>query len=130
MLPCDLPDHVELHCVGKQAGHHPVPQDEINALLGEMLSVANSIDGQGNYVFSGHRAKTQPFRVHSGRVEGSLRPEVITGLIKVDQEGGASKTICVPASCRLRMNRSRNRVRNSLFFWASTMRQRSKAPVR
>jgi uroporphyrin-III C-methyltransferase/precorrin-2 dehydrogenase/sirohydrochlorin ferrochelatase len=32
-LPCDLPAHVELHCVGKQAGYHPVPQEEINALI-------------------------------------------------------------------------------------------------
>jgi uroporphyrin-III C-methyltransferase / precorrin-2 dehydrogenase / sirohydrochlorin ferrochelatase len=32
-LPLDLPDTVELHPVGKEAGNHPVPQDEINALL-------------------------------------------------------------------------------------------------
>jgi len=32
-LPCGLPEDVELHCVGKEAGHHPVPQEEINALL-------------------------------------------------------------------------------------------------
>ncbi|MBI4880850.1 MAG: siroheme synthase, partial [Planctomycetes bacterium] len=32
-LPCDLPARVELHCVGKQADRHPVPQEEINALL-------------------------------------------------------------------------------------------------
>jgi uroporphyrin-III C-methyltransferase/precorrin-2 dehydrogenase/sirohydrochlorin ferrochelatase len=32
-LPCDLPAGVELHCVGKEAGRHPVPQEEINALL-------------------------------------------------------------------------------------------------
>jgi uroporphyrin-III C-methyltransferase/precorrin-2 dehydrogenase/sirohydrochlorin ferrochelatase len=32
-LPCDLPPQVELHSVGKKAGHHPMPQEEINALL-------------------------------------------------------------------------------------------------
>ena len=32
-LPCDLPEAVELHCVGKEVGHHSVPQEEINALL-------------------------------------------------------------------------------------------------
>jgi uroporphyrin-III C-methyltransferase/precorrin-2 dehydrogenase/sirohydrochlorin ferrochelatase len=32
-LPCDLGTDVELHCVGKEAGRHPVPQEEINALL-------------------------------------------------------------------------------------------------
>jgi len=32
-LPCDLPDRVELHWVGKEAGRHPIPQTEINALL-------------------------------------------------------------------------------------------------
>ncbi len=32
-LPPGLPDGIELHCVGKQPGHHPVAQEEINALL-------------------------------------------------------------------------------------------------
>jgi len=32
-LPCDLPQKVELRCVGKTAGRHPVPQEEINAML-------------------------------------------------------------------------------------------------
>ncbi len=32
-LPTDLPASVQLHPVGKTAGSHPVPQEEINALL-------------------------------------------------------------------------------------------------
>jgi len=32
-LPCSLGPEVELHPVGKQAGLHPMPQEEINALL-------------------------------------------------------------------------------------------------
>jgi uroporphyrin-III C-methyltransferase/precorrin-2 dehydrogenase/sirohydrochlorin ferrochelatase len=32
-LPCDLPVDVKLHPVGKEAGQHPMPQEEINALL-------------------------------------------------------------------------------------------------
>jgi uroporphyrin-III C-methyltransferase/precorrin-2 dehydrogenase/sirohydrochlorin ferrochelatase len=32
-IPLDLPDHVELFSVGKQPGHHPVPQAEIETLL-------------------------------------------------------------------------------------------------
>ena len=32
-LPCDLPREIELHSVGKSAGRHPVPQEEISAML-------------------------------------------------------------------------------------------------
>ncbi len=61
--------------------------DEVNQLLGELLAVANARNGQGNYVFSGHRARTEPFRVHNGRVEGSRGTEVITGVQYVGDIG-------------------------------------------
>ena len=33
VLPCELDPRVELHSVGKEDGHHPVEQDDINRLL-------------------------------------------------------------------------------------------------
>jgi flagellar hook-associated protein 3 FlgL len=54
--------------------------DEINQLLTELVGVANARDGQGNFLFSGHRAKTEPFRLHTGRVEGSRGTAVVTGV--------------------------------------------------
>jgi len=35
-IPLDLPDRVELHNVGKEAGRHPVPQEQINVLLSRL----------------------------------------------------------------------------------------------
>jgi len=37
-LPCDLDYETELHPVGKEAGRHPMPQEEINALLVRLAS--------------------------------------------------------------------------------------------
>jgi uroporphyrin-III C-methyltransferase/precorrin-2 dehydrogenase/sirohydrochlorin ferrochelatase len=47
-LPCDLDREVELYCVGKEAGHHPVPQEEINDLL-----VKLALEGKRTVRFKG-----------------------------------------------------------------------------
>lgn len=44
---------------------------EVNQLLGELVSVANSRGPDGNMIFSGLQAKTSPFRVLSGNVPGA-----------------------------------------------------------
>jgi flagellar hook-associated protein 3 FlgL len=60
---------------------------EVDQLLRELLEVANAQDGQGNYLFSGFRSKIQPFRIHTGRVEGSRDTEVVTGVQYVGDIG-------------------------------------------
>jgi len=52
--------------------------EEVDQLLRELLEVANAQDAQGNFIFSGFRSKVEPFRVHTGRVEGSRDSEVVT----------------------------------------------------
>jgi uroporphyrin-III C-methyltransferase / precorrin-2 dehydrogenase / sirohydrochlorin ferrochelatase len=47
-LPGDLAPEIELHCVGKEAGHHSVPQEETNALL-----VRLALEGKRTVRFKG-----------------------------------------------------------------------------
>ncbi len=60
---------------------------EIDQLLSELVTVGNAKNGQGNYIFSGYRARTEPFRVHTGRVEGSQATEVIASVEYVGDIG-------------------------------------------
>ena len=61
--------------------------EEVDQLLREMVEIANSVDGKGNYIFSGHRSKIEPFRLSTGRVEGSRDAEVITTVQYVGDNG-------------------------------------------
>jgi flagellar hook-associated protein 3 FlgL len=61
--------------------------EEVDQLLRELIETANGRDGQGNYLFSGFRSRVEPFRVHTGRVEGSRDSEVVTGIEYVGDIG-------------------------------------------
>jgi uroporphyrin-III C-methyltransferase/precorrin-2 dehydrogenase/sirohydrochlorin ferrochelatase len=93
-LPCDLSADVELHCVGKEAGRHSVPQEEINALL-VRLSLAGKrtvrLKGGDPFVFGRGSEEAEALR------SVGLPYEVIPG---VTAAIGATAYAGIPATHR------------------------------
>jgi uroporphyrin-III C-methyltransferase/precorrin-2 dehydrogenase/sirohydrochlorin ferrochelatase len=98
-LPCDLPRDVELHAVGKEAGNHPVPQDEINALLVRLAQQGKRVvrfKGGDPYVFG--RGGEEALALFAAGIRFEVIPGVSTGVagpafagIPVTQRGVSSQ---------------------------------------
>lgn len=83
-LPCDLPETVELFPVGKHSGKHPIPQEEINALLvrlaGEGLRIVRlkggdpDVFGRGGEEAEALTAAGIPFEIVPGVTSGVAVP--------------------------------------------------------
>jgi flagellar hook-associated protein 3 FlgL len=65
---------------------------EVDQLLGEMVSMANARGPDGSFIFSGDKSRTQPFREISGTAPGAAG-EVLVGVQYLGAQGGPSAEV-------------------------------------
>ncbi len=84
--------------------------EEIDQLLGELLSIGNSKDESGNYLFSGSLSRTEPFRLTQGRVPGG-NGDVVTSVDYLGNVGRSSAEVSDGAEVGVNLP-------GNVFFWA------------
>jgi flagellar hook-associated protein 3 FlgL len=84
--------------------------EEVNALLGELLTVANAKDESGNYLFSGALSRTEPFRVTQGHVPGG-NGDVVTSVDYLGNIGQGAAEISEGAEVGVNLP-------GNLVFWS------------
>ncbi len=84
--------------------------DEVNQLLDELLTIANSKDQSGNSLFAGVLSKTTPFRTTQGRVPGGSADVVVS----VDYMGNIGRSAAeISEGAQVEVNLPGN-----VAFWA------------
>jgi len=86
---------------------------EVNEMLGELVSISNAVGPDGNQLFGGDRAFTEPFRIVEGLVEGGRENMII----RVDYRGaGASRNAEISEGTFVNLDLSGGEA-----FWAERM---------